>query len=46
MDFTVGLRGEDNMWKDILKSPYKLTNPNFDERETCGYWQAGLPKFD
>ena len=34
------------MWKDILKSPYKLTNPNFDERETGGYWQAGLPKFD
>ena len=34
------------IWKDILKSPYKLTNPNFAERETGGYWQAGLPKFD
>lgn len=42
----VGLRGEDNVWKDILKSPYKLTNPNFPKRETGGYWQAGLPKFN
>jgi len=34
------------LWKNILKSPYRLKNPNFDERETGSYWQEGLPKFD
>ena len=34
------------LWKSILKSPYKLKNPNFPKRKTGTYYKEGQPQFD